>query len=121
MIDGIGIDIVEIERVRRAVANARFRSRVFTETECSYCDAAPGGERYAGRFAAKEAVAKALGASVRWREVEIVNDAGGEPRARLTGRAAESLGGRKLLLSISHCRTFAVAQAVLCSRDGAAG
>ena len=113
MIDGIGIDIIEIERVAKAVANARFRQRVFTDAEREYCDGATNAERYAGRFAAKEAVAKALGIGLNWRDVEILCGDAGAPRPRLHGQAAERLGGRRLLVSISHCRTYAVAQAIV--------
>ena len=113
MIDGIGIDIIEIERIARAIERPRFRERVFTAAERDYCDACANAERYAGRFAAKEAVAKALGVGLNWREVEILPSSGGPPVARLSGYAAEKLAGRRLLLSISHCHTYAVAQAIV--------
>ncbi len=113
MIDGIGVDIIELDRIAEAVRRDRFRSRVFTEAERQYCDGCEGAERYAGRFAAKEAVAKALGIALSWREVEILHASGGAPIARLHGKAAERLGDRCLLVSISHCRAYAVAQAVV--------
>ncbi|HTE19567.1 MAG TPA: holo-ACP synthase [Armatimonadota bacterium] len=113
MIDGIGVDIIEIERVAKAVARPRFRERVFTEAEREYCDAATNAERYAGRFAAKEAIAKALGIGLNWRDVEILCGESGAPLPRLHGAAAQRLGNRRLLISISHCRTYAVAQAVV--------
>jgi holo-[acyl-carrier protein] synthase len=117
VIDGIGIDIIEIERVARAVANPRFRERVFTAAEREYCDACANAERYAGRFAAKEAIAKALGAGLNWKDVEILCAPSGAPVPRLSGKAAERLGDRRLHVSISHCRAYAVAQAVV-ERDG---
>ena len=117
MIDGIGIDIIELDRIAEAIRRERFRLRVFTEAEREYCDGCDGPERYAGRFAAKEAVAKALGIVLSWRDVEILHTATGAPRVRLHGRAAEALGERNLLLSISHCRSYAVAEALVVKRS----
>lgn len=115
MIHGIGIDIIEIDRVAVAVARPRFKERVFTPAEREYCDQARGAERYAGRFAAKEAIAKALGCGLNWREVEILHGADGRPVPALHGAAAARLGDRRILLSISHCHHYAVAQAIVCS------
>lgn len=117
MIVGIGIDIIEIERVARAVSRQRFRERVFTEAEREYCDAASGAERYAGRFAAKEAIAKALGAGLAWHDVEILRAENGAPLPRLHGEALKRLGDARVHLSISHSRDYAVAHAVV-ERDG---
>jgi holo-[acyl-carrier protein] synthase len=113
MIDGIGIDIIEIGRIARLVEAPRFCERVFTEAEREYCAACVNAERYAGRFAAKEAVAKALGCPLRWKDVEILPTDAGPPRVRLHGAAAERLGGRRVLISISHCESYAVAQAMI--------
>lgn len=113
MIDGIGVDIVEIERVATAVARPAFRDRVFTPAEQAYCDACTTAERYAGRWAAKEAIIKALGHGVTLREMEILPSPEGPPVVHLHGAAAECLAGRRLHLSISHSRDYAVAQAVL--------
>ena len=113
VIDGIGIDIIEIERIAAAVTRPRFRDRVFTAEEQKYCAASASAERYAGRFAAKEAVAKALGCGFPWTDVEILPTATGAPLPRLHGKAAERLGQRRLHVSISHCRSYAVAQAVV--------
>lgn len=114
MIDGIGIDIIEIARVAAAIQSERFVARVFTEAERTECRARGCPEqRFAGRFAAKEAVAKALGRSVSWQEVEIRSGPHGEPQAVLTGRAAALLNGRSVRVSISHCHSHAVAQAVI--------
>ncbi|MBI3910240.1 MAG: holo-ACP synthase [Armatimonadetes bacterium] len=117
MIDGVGIDIIEVARIARAVRNPRFVRRVFTEREAHYCRAASRGERFAGRFAAKEAVMKALGRAFPWREIEVLSLDVGQPYGVLSGRAAAALGGRRLLLSISHCTAYAVAQAIIFS-DG---
>jgi holo-[acyl-carrier protein] synthase len=113
VVEGIGIDIIEIDRVAEAVARPLFRERVFSGDERAYCDAGNAAERYAGRFAAKEAIAKALGCSLNWREVEILSSASGAPLPRLHGTARERLGDRRLTVSISHCRTYAVAQAIV--------
>lgn len=114
MVDGIGIDIIEVERIARAIRRERFVARVFTPEEAAECRSRGRiGERFAGRFAAKEAVAKALGRSLNWREVEIQVGPRGEPLAVLSGRAAELLGDRHVRVSISHCHTHAVAQAVV--------
>jgi holo-[acyl-carrier protein] synthase len=119
---GIGTDIVEIRRIRELLdrRGGRFEEKVFTSEEVRYCrkmkDAAV---HFAGRFAAKEAVMKALhtgwSAGVGWRQVEILSE-GGPPRVRLSGRArqlARTEGSGRIHLSISHCDCHAVATAVL--------
>lgn len=119
MIRGIGVDIVEVPRVERAVTRwgDAFLGRVFTDAERRHAGSAPGAfQRLAGRFAAKEAVMKALGLgwrSMAWREIEIGTDALGKPLVRLSGRAAAAaarLGAGAWLVSISHTRRLAVAQ-----------
>lgn len=122
MIRGLGIDIVEVDRIRRAVARwgDAFLCRVFTAGELARGGARPSGvaERLAGRFAAKEAVMKALGLGRRgvgWQEIEITTDALGKPGVRLTGRAAavaERLGVRAWSIAISHTRLMAIAEAL---------
>lgn len=117
---GTGIDIVEISRISRALdRTARFLSRVFTSCEIEYFNSrgnSPG--HIAGAFAAKEAVLKALGTGLRgmeWKDIEIVRDSAGKPGVNLYGGAralAEGSGIRKLHISISHERDYAVAQAV---------
>jgi holo-[acyl-carrier protein] synthase len=114
VVDGIGIDIIEVERIARAIQSERFVARVFTPDETAECRSrGHTGERFAGRFAAKEAIAKALGRSLKWREVEIRVGPRGEPLAVLSGRAAELLGDRRVRVSISHCHSHAVAQAMV--------
>src|SRR5437667_10500529 len=114
LIDGIGIDIIEVGRVARAIRSERFVMRVFTSAEVAECRGRGCPEqRFAGRFAAKEAVVKALGRAVSWREVEIRSGVRGDPEAVLTGRAAALLDGRSVRISISHCHSHAVAQAVV--------
>lgn len=111
----IGVDIIEVDRVARALAHhgERFLIRVFTAEERSYCrDRAP---ELAARFAAKEAVAKALGTGigpVEWREIEIVRPDGAAPIVRLHGRAqetAERIGVGSFQVSLAHTRQHAIA------------
>lgn len=120
MILGTGIDIIEVERVKRAAAKEGFMERVFTETErqrLKSCNNDP--QRIAGAFAAKEAVAKALGTGigiVEWKEIEINHDERGRPLAMLSGKALKlmkSMDGRMLHVSVSHIRDIAAAQAIL--------
>ena len=116
---GIGTDITEIERVERLVKKHGdfFLHRVFTPAEARYCGSArSSGERYAARWAAKEAVMKALGTGwsqeVGWTEIEVLRDGAGRPSLSLTGGAlkrAEALGITDWQISLSHCKTHAVA------------
>ena len=114
----IGIDLIEIDRIRRALERyPDFRARCFTDAEIEYCDARPNpSESYAGRFAGKEAVGKAIGVGVRftWKEIEIVGRP--KPSVRLTGRtraAWERLGGGDIDLSMTHSRELAAAICVV--------
>ncbi|MBI2941051.1 MAG: holo-ACP synthase [Chloroflexi bacterium] len=114
----VGVDLVEIERVRDTLARhgERFLGRVFTEQERGYCGTRAGS--LAARFAAKEAVGKALGTGffpLPWRDVEIVCDEWGKPHVVLHGLArkrARELGIGTLELSLSHSRGSAVAVVV---------
>jgi holo-[acyl-carrier protein] synthase len=116
----IGVDLIEIDRVERVLARHgdRFLERVFTQAEVLYCRGRP--PELAARFAAKEAVSKALGVGMRmmsrdgidWRDAEIVGDMRGKPLVRLHGRAAEraeKLGLTEWAVSLSHTREYAVA------------
>jgi len=116
----VGVDLIEIERIRRALERyPRFRERCFTEAERAYCDSrANPAQSYAGRFAGKEAVGKALGFGVArafaWREVEIVGRP--KPTVRLSGRMqalAGRLGAREIDLSMTHSRELASATCVV--------
>lgn len=118
---GVGVDIVEIERIRALVDRygERFLKRVFTEAERHYCESRRDNAAcYAARFAAKESVLKALGtglAGCRWTDVEVVRHTGGRPSADLHGGAAILAGQRRVdrvLVSLSHDRGRAVAFAV---------
>jgi holo-[acyl-carrier protein] synthase len=117
----VGVDIVEIDRVRRALERPAFRERCFTEAERAYCDSRPHpAQSYAARFAGKEAVGKALGCGVRftWREIEIVGRP--KPSVSLTGRTAafaERVRAGGIDLSMTHSREIAAAIAVVTPRD----
>jgi holo-[acyl-carrier protein] synthase len=115
----VGTDLIEIARIRRSLEHyAGFRDRCFTPAEQAYCDSRPNpAESYAGRFAGKEAVGKALGFGVArafaWKEIEIVGRP--KPAVRLSGRlqaAAERVGVRAIDLSMTHSRELAQAVAV---------
>lgn len=119
-IAGLGVDIVEIERFERVITRTpRIKERVFTEDERWYCEHKPKPEvHYAMRFAAKEAVWKALGtgfSGLRFYDVEIVRDDRGRPVAKLQGAAqkvADAAGIIEIHLSVSFTHTTAVASAV---------
>ena len=122
-VQGIGIDLVEIPRLRRVVERwqERFLHRVFTEEELAYCmsrrDPIP---HLAARFAAKEAALKALGTGLRmgmrWRELEVRRERGRAPRLHLSGTSRKiglAKGAETLLLSLTHDGDYAMAQAIL--------
>ena len=118
----VGLDLIEIARIRRALDRyPSFRARCFTEAEREYCDSRPNpAESYAGRFAGKEAVGKALGMGVRftWREIEIVGRP--KPSVRLSGRTArwaERVGAGAIDLSMTHSRELAAAICVVQVED----
>jgi holo-[acyl-carrier protein] synthase len=123
MIVSIGIDIVEVYRIRETIQRTpRFVERVFTARERAYCDAkgAAAAQSYAARFAAKEAFLKALKTGWRgritWQDMEILNDPQGVPSLEINGEAGillENLGANKIHLSISHTTDHAVAQVIL--------
>jgi holo-[acyl-carrier protein] synthase len=117
----IGVDLIEITRVARALEREGFRERIFTEVERTYCDSRPNpAQHYAARFAGKEAIGKALGCGVewRWRDVEIAGRP--KPGVRLsgwTGSFAERVGAGPIDLSMTHSRELAAAICVV-SDDG---
>jgi holo-[acyl-carrier protein] synthase len=118
VIASIGVDIIEIERIRQALErHPRMAERLFTEAERAYCEArGDPASHYAARFAAKEATAKALGRWLRWQDVEVVNDSTGRPRIELYGEAAawaRRSQGAGVLVSLSHSRDQAIACVLL--------
>lgn len=122
MIVGLGIDIAEIDRIEAAIRRYgdHFVQRLFTAAEIEYCESHRNRyERYAGRFAVKEAAMKALGTGwrrgIRWTDFQVTREAGGKPTLRLTGRAAElasQLGVRHIAISITHSGNTALAQVI---------
>lgn len=116
---GLGNDIVEIDRVRQSIDRhgQHFLNRLFTQREQDYCykfkDPVPN---FAGRFAAKEAVAKALGtgfgADLAWHDIEIIGDENGKPEVRLSESAKKRFNNPHVLVSISHSVTHATAVAI---------
>ena len=123
MIVGTGIDIAEVPRIAESIARfgERFLHRIYTEGEIRYCESkANRVERYAARFAAKEAAMKALGTGwnhgVRWRDIEVTRQPGGRPTMTFHGKAAEfaaRLGAVNVALSLSHTAEQAIAQVIL--------
>jgi holo-[acyl-carrier protein] synthase len=123
MIVGTGIDIAEVSRIAASIQRfgRRFLERVFTPEEIRYCDSkANKAERYAGRFAAKEAALKAIGTGwnrgVRWQDIEVTRVPAGRPTLAFHGRAAEffgALGAVRAHLSITHIQGLALAQVIL--------
>jgi holo-[acyl-carrier protein] synthase len=122
MIVGLGLDIAEVDRIEEAIARhgAPFLERLFTPAEVSYCERHKNRyERYAARFAAKEAAMKALGTGwrrgVRWRDIEVARESGGKPTLRLAGAArliADGLGVKSISLTITHSGNLALAQVI---------
>lgn len=119
---GIGIDVVEVERIASSMAEfgERFAARIFTAGERAYCDAQKRPElHYAARFAAKEAVAKAFGTGIGkelgWLDMEIVRRESGEPALVLSGGGkvfADARGIVEVKISLTHARHYAAANAV---------
>lgn len=131
MVVGIGVDLVETARIAEGIEQhgERFTRRLYTPGEIAYCEKFKGkAERYAARFAAKEAAFKALGTGwregVRWLDVEVINQPSGKPELLLHGRAGElarALGVARTSISISHADRYAVVQVVFESDGSGAG
>lgn len=122
MIMGIGIDLIEVDRIAKAMQQtARFQSRLFTAAEIAYCDQqAVPAQHYAARYAAKEAFFKALGTGYRdglsFQEIEIVLNELGRPTIRVSGKCAEYLqenGAGPTQLSLTHTAHYACAVVVI--------
>jgi len=122
VIVGLGVDIAEVDRVEAAIRRHgdTFLKRIFTAEEIAYCERHRNKfERYAGRFAAKEAVMKALGtgwrSGVRWLDIQVTRNSAGKPSLELSGRAQEiarQLGVKHVSLSIAHSTSTALAEVV---------
>ncbi len=123
MILGIGTDLAEVPRIRRCIEQygERFLKRIYTEAEAAYASRkANADERFAARFAAKEAGMKAIGTGLRrgvtWKDFEVVNEPSGRPTLRLTGAArdiADRLGVARISLSLTHTTEMAFAVVIL--------
>lgn len=120
-----GTDIIEIERIRDSIEDIgeKFLKRVFTDKEIEYCESKKGQkyQHYAGRFAAKEAIFKAISAelddkySVCWKDFEIINDKQGRPQINITNINNEKI--ESIDISISHCKLYAIANVVVLYKD----
>jgi holo-[acyl-carrier protein] synthase len=120
---GIGIDIIEIARIEKAMEKSpeRFRTRTFTDREAQYCEKKKHKfQHYAARFAAKEAAMKALGTGwqkgIGFSEIEVMNDVSGKPELLFHGKAKEIFsesGGTKAFVTLTHAKNFAAAQVIL--------
>lgn len=121
MIVGVGCDIIEIERIARAIKSESFIRRVFTAEEAAYCQrrGQQAAASFAARFAAKEAVLKALGTGLRegsLQEIAVDNDGLGKPLVQISGHfamLAKQLGVKNIQISLSHSREFAVAYVIM--------
>lgn len=121
MIVGIGCDIIEIERIARAIKSESFIRRVFTAEEAAYCQrrGQKAAASFAARFAAKEAVLKALGTGLRegsLQEIAVDNDGLGKPLVQLSGHfamLAKQLGVKNIQISLSHSRELATAYVIM--------
>jgi holo-[acyl-carrier protein] synthase len=122
MIVGLGMDIAEVDRITAAIERHgdAFLTRVFTPAEIAYCEKHRNRtERFAGRFAAKEAAMKALGTGwrhgVRWVDIEVIREPSGKPTLKLSGASraiADRLGVKNIALTITHTGNTALAQVI---------
>ncbi|HHW47194.1 MAG TPA: holo-ACP synthase [Clostridiaceae bacterium] len=119
-----GVDVVEVERIKRALEKDgnSFKNKVFTDKEIEYCEKKNSTKYqcYAARFAAKEAVSKAFGTGISnglsWKDIEVINDPLGKPGVVLSGKGKElyeKLGAVSISISLSHEKEYAVACAVI--------
>ena len=116
-----GTDIIEIERIKDSIeeTNNKFLNRVYTEKEIEYCESkkAQKYQHYAARFAAKEAVFKAISIkledkySICWKDIEIINDSQGRPSVTLQGNIQKNI--EQIDISLSHCKEYAIANVVV--------
>jgi holo-[acyl-carrier protein] synthase len=116
MIRGIGVDILEIERIQRSIEGYgdRFLRKVFTAREIAYCRGKNNiYQHFAARFASKEAMSKALATGwqgeFRWQDVEVINDASGQPHITLHGNLRKNLSASSILVTLSHSESHVVA------------
>lgn len=121
MIFGIGIDIIEISRIKRSIEkfDELFLNKIYTQTELDYCQSKKNKyQHFAARFAAKEAIAKALATGwskgFRWKDIEIYNESSGMPNVRLSGNLEKFLGESKSLkITMSHSEHYVTCFAII--------
>ncbi|MFZ1080799.1 MAG: holo-ACP synthase [Candidatus Kryptoniota bacterium] len=120
MVEGVGIDIVEVSRIQESIEDYGFlfTGKIFTSEEIKYCSNKPNPfQHYAARFAAKEAFSKATGtgwnSDFSWQEVEVANEKSGKPCLRLSGLSLGNFGGKKIFLSLSHSGDYVTAVVVI--------
>ena len=120
MVQGVGVDIVEVSRIRKSFETygKLFSEKIFTRQEIAYCSEKPNPyQHYAARFAAKEAFSKATGngwdSDFSWQEVEVINERSGRPVLRLSGSSLKNFGRKKIFLSLSHSGEYVVAVVVV--------
>lgn len=126
MIFGIGIDIIEIERIKKSIEkfDDLFLNKIFTQTELDYCQSKKNKyQHYAARFAAKEAIAKALATGwskgFRWKDIDIYNEKSGMPNVRLSGNLETFLGDDKSLkITMSHSEHYVTCFAIIYAKNG---
>lgn len=119
---GIGIDIVEINRINKAISrNNKFLGRIFTDLEIEYFKQKNYRvETIAGNFCAKEAIAKALGSGIRgfdFKDIEILRDSLGKPTVKLYNKLYEISKNSQIYVSISHCKEYATANAFIAKKE----
>lgn len=120
MVKGIGVDIIEIERIKKSIEELgdSFLQKIFTAREIAYCNSKPNVyQHFAARFAAKEALSKAVATGwageFRWKDVEVMNEPSGKPLLILHGSMKELLSSCSILVSLSHSDHHVVAMVVL--------
>ncbi len=125
MIFGIGIDIIEIERIKESIEkyDKAFLNKIFTQTELDYCLSKKNKyQHFAARFAAKEAIAKALATGwskgFRWKDIDIYNEKSGMPNVRLHGNLENFLGKEKSLkITMSHSKNYVTCFAIIYAKN----
>jgi len=116
----IGVDLCDVQRLNKIINEhgERFLKKVYTTGEITYCAIkSDEGAAYAARFAAKEALLKAIGTGLRdginWKDIEVVNDELGKPEFKLYGKTSSVIGNRRVMVSLSHTHEYAVAFVVI--------
>lgn len=119
MVDSLGVDIIETKRIKKAIQKwgNRFKKRVFSTSEVSYCDEKSFPEIFfAGRFCAKEAAMKALGTGlsqgVVWKDFEVIKTRSGKPELKISDKIQKRIGKGKIIISLSHTHDYAIAVAL---------